>query len=476
MRLRILQKGLIVLIVPVILQVGCILQLYSLIQQADAITAREQRISNSIDLFNELVASFGNWIEDIFSVSKRGQTLAPAAYQRQFRDTVAKLVPLLDGDLQQWLIASSKEISEAQESILTTYARSSDKTSVLMRLSMLAQLKPHITLIARQTDEFRTRMLEQRRELDLMRKQEVAKRDQIKVQVMIVVITEIALTVLLVGLFLGNISSRLAVLMNNSKKLPAHVPLTETVAGGDELADLDKVLHQASQELRTAAEYRASLMQMVAHDLRTPLGSAALALDGIAGPADLPSGDRIAQAQAIKGMLGQLTRFVEDLLTIDKLEAGKLELQEEAIDLSTVIKSVCATLQPLANKKKITLSVESGSIVLAADPDRLAQVLANLIGNAMKFSPENGTVLIKASEADGMARVDVCDQGPGINQETKAKLFQKFFQESGKASSTGFGLGLAICKLIVDAHGGTIGADSPRGGGSIFWFTLPLIE
>ena len=172
-----------------------------------------------------------------------------------------------------------------------------------------------------------------------------------------------------------------------------------------------------------------------------------------------------------------LLGLINEILDLAKIEAGKMELQIEPALMSDILEAVQNTMRPLAVKKDINLHVESGALPepFPMDGARIKQVLLNLVGNAVKFTPEGGRVWVRADSEDGAVRVEVGDTGPGIAAEDHERIFLEFQQagsEAGKPQGTG--LGLALARKFVEMHGGKIWVESEVGKGSRFFFTLPV--
>jgi signal transduction histidine kinase len=218
------------------------------------------------------------------------------------------------------------------------------------------------------------------------------------------------------------------------------------------------------------------MMQMVAHDLRSPLMSAQVALDILLDKRSgaLPEMAR-RQVQSLRRNISRLTAMTSDLLTIDKLEAGKLDIEVADVDLAFLVEDAAQTLLELARQKDVALSNDCEHWFIRADRGRTLQVMINLVSNAIKFSPASTSVAISAKRENGHVVVSVVDKGPGVRKEDQERIFSKFCQVD-KGSGKGFGLGLAICKLIIEAQGGTIGVDSTPGEGSSFWFRIAESE
>ena len=216
----------------------------------------------------------------------------------------------------------------------------------------------------------------------------------------------------------------------------------------------------------------------VSHELRTPLtsirGSLTLLAVGALGamPEQAMRATKIAERNALR-----LVNLINDLLDIEKLEAGKMDMVFEQAKLSSVIERSLESVRPYADQYEIKLDLKmEKEFEVCADGDRLVQIFINLISNACKYSPRTETVLIEVKEAaDNCVGIYVHDKGRGIPADILPKMFERFQQvEAADAKRKGgSGLGLAICKAIVEQHNGKIGVDSEYGKGSTFWFTLP---
>ena len=171
-----------------------------------------------------------------------------------------------------------------------------------------------------------------------------------------------------------------------------------------------------------------------------------------------------------------MIEIVNSLLDLSKMEAGMMTYTFEQKDLAPLVNKTIQEMGPLAKSKKINLQVRLAEKLptINMDSERILQVLRNLIGNAMKFSPDEGQVTVSARSIDGGLEVSVADTGPGIPAEDLTSIFEKFKQAGSKTSQIkGTGLGLAIAKQIITRHGGKIWAKSGPGGGSTFVFVLP---
>lgn len=230
------------------------------------------------------------------------------------------------------------------------------------------------------------------------------------------------------------------------------------------------------RESREATGLRDRVLGVVAHDLRNPLNTISLSAQLLRerGLAE----DRAAEKDRlgiIERSVTQANRLIQDLLDVARTEGGEVQLDRSRLDARALVREAVALHQPIAEQRSIRLETEIPASLdpLEADHDRILQVFSNLIGNALKFSPEGSQVDIRAEQGERALRFAICDRGPGIPDEDRDKLFTEFWR--GRKETGGAGLGLAIARAIVKAHGGRIGVDTRVGEGSTFWFTLPTL-
>jgi PAS domain S-box-containing protein len=227
---------------------------------------------------------------------------------------------------------------------------------------------------------------------------------------------------------------------------------------------------------KQAERFRTELIQMVSHDLRTPLTS-------IRGTIELLLMSNAVQTKENQNLLQiadrsaeRMVTLINDLLDIEKMEAGMLQLDRHEVELSEVLTNAAQSMTYKSEQKKVAINVVETSLRVNADSDRLIQILVNLIANAIKFSSAGTTITLNAIAVNGSAVIGVQDQGRGIPAELIPTIFDRFQQvrASDSKKDHGSGLGLAICKALVELHGGTISVESQVGKGSIFKITLPM--
>ena len=249
------------------------------------------------------------------------------------------------------------------------------------------------------------------------------------------------------------------------------------VNGTDELAQLALYFNQMAEKLNQIETMRRRLIGDVSHELRTPLtaikGSMEGLMDGV-----LPATNETYQQ--IHTEADRLNRLVDDLQELSRVEARAYQLDIRPVDVSTLARTVTKRLAPHSESKRITLDLELAPDLarILADEDRAVQVLTNLTGNALQYTPEGGRITISAKRIDNEVQISVSDTGVGIPPEHLSHIFDRFYRvdkSRSRQSGGGSGIGLTIARALVEAHGGRIWAESAgEGQGSTFGFTIPV--
>jgi signal transduction histidine kinase len=230
-------------------------------------------------------------------------------------------------------------------------------------------------------------------------------------------------------------------------------------------------------EAQRATHLRDEFLSVAAHELKTPMttlrGYAQL-LGRSLGDGQIPPLTLLQRGvEAIDWQSEKLVRLTEQLLDVSRFEAGKLQLSQQQADLVVLVRGIVQSVQGTTQKHTLALTAPETCLAMV-DPMRFEQVVANLVGNAVKYSPNGGAIEITLSKPDATRiEMSVRDWGLGIPVDRRTNLFERFYQAHGEGNFGGLGLGLYVSRQIVELHGGTIDADFPTSGGSRFVVSLP---
>ena len=227
----------------------------------------------------------------------------------------------------------------------------------------------------------------------------------------------------------------------------------------------------AREKAEAAVRVRDETLGIVSHDLRNPLTKIGLSAELLIGATAEEQQDLI---HTIRMSAQQMDRLIQDLLDVARVEAGRLSVDKEVIPSESLVRDSCESNQPIATQRKqrIVCKVIGELPNICADNDRMLQVFGNLIGNAIKFAPDGGIITVEAEAVDDMVEFRIGDNGPGIPEADLGNVFRPYWQAK-KTAHMGAGLGLAIVRGIIEAHGGTVWADNAPSGGALFTFTIP---
>lgn len=247
------------------------------------------------------------------------------------------------------------------------------------------------------------------------------------------------------------------------------------VTGNDELAELVRAFNKMASDLSLLESSRRSFVANVSHELKTPMTTIGGFIDGILD-GTIPQEKQAYYLEIVSDETKRLARLVTAMLNMSKIEAGELKLNPKTFDVSADVFNVLLSFEQIIDKKNIEVTEldKLKSISITADEDMLHQVIYNLVDNAVKFT-ENGKISVSVDTDNTNTTIRIRNTGAGISSEEQAKIFERFYKvdKSRSYDVKGAGLGLYICKTIVEMHGGVIGCDSKEGEYTEFWFTLP---
>jgi PAS domain S-box-containing protein len=251
--------------------------------------------------------------------------------------------------------------------------------------------------------------------------------------------------------------------------------ITERKQAEDQLIQAKETTERANAALKEMVQMRDSLTNMIVHDLKSPLTAIAgyLELIGRYSAARLDERDTGFLKEALR-LTNKMAEMINTMLDLRRLESKEMPLQRESCDLKELAEEALRLIGPEAACTGIDVHIQPEGLPAFCDRRVICRVLVNLLGNAVKFTPQGGSIRIAFTRSDSTVKVTVSDSGSGIPPEYHEKIFESFTQVEARGSSTG--LGLAFCKLAVEAHNGRIGVESQVSKGSTFWFTLPVGE
>lgn len=251
--------------------------------------------------------------------------------------------------------------------------------------------------------------------------------------------------------------------------------ITKRKSAESKLQELYEQERNLRQQIEAEMNRRVEFTRMLAHELKTPLTPVLASSDSLL--AEIQDERLLSLARNISRGAQNLNKRIDELLDLAKGEVGILELNLEPIELLQMLREAAENIAPLAMSKGLFLRLKlpSSLTLVRADLSRVEQVVMNILSNAVKFTPKGGVIKLTASERHGFAIVEVADTGPGMSRDEQARVFEPYQRNSrDKGRLSGLGLGLALCKRLVELHGGQIWVKSRLRGGSTFGFSLPL--
>jgi len=480
MRLNLKQKGLILVSLPLLVEAGLILWLYIALEDAETKAAKEMKsrlVLQEVNNISKSIVNSANHLVNWNFTHKRNELQKFDSTMIGIADSIDSLKELSKDNAVRTAHASKLEIFGKatmrnllghREKMVSDADRVYTPNFQEFRRDFTAEFDPFLKEAQMLVDE------EERVQKSVPQAIE-ARKATLRVILVSGFAINIAVATFLAVYFSREIAARLAILTENSQRMAIGKPLLDRIGGSDEVAHLDKVFHNMAEALRTAEQTKREFVQMISHDLRTPLtailGTFELLSSGAYGQLTERGSTRVHDAERESE---RLISLINELLDIDKLESGNMQLILDDCELQDIFRRATEAVTVIAESRKIKLQTTQDNPTVNADEDRVVQIMINLLGNAVKYSPEGETIKIDVVDDQNFVRIDIIDNGPGIPKKDKKLIFERFKQIEGEAykRSGSSGLGLAICKALVESHGGTIGVDSEVGKGSRFWFTL----
>lgn len=479
--LKISHKGLLLVAIPLLFEILFFVLVLFFLAQAESMRLEELKSKALIEEANGISISLydiGNVMMSAWM--KKDKTGVISAFQEKNADISNRFRKLrklsADSKHQRQRVEKIFKFSERMNRMITDMAMK-DITStkpVGTRFDYIRMTNDSYGPLLR---EIRELTVSERKNLDAKIKEAHQFNEYAKLSLSIAVLLSIFVTAVLAKFFSTSISHRLNVLVRNVDKFKDKEELEPLLAGDDEISLVDDAFHSMVADLNLAEEKKQEFLSMISHDMRAPLtalqGTLAVATTGRYGEVNEYGVERLANAER---NVGRLISLINDLLDLERMESDTIVLEFEEVNIAEIVGSAIDSLLPVSDKKDIEVINKVKSRVLKIDSRRIEQVLINLLSNAIKFSPEGSQVTVSGAIEDGQMEIRVQDQGRGIPSSELDSIFERFNQverEDGD-KGRGYGLGLAICKHLIEAHSGEIGVESQIGEGSTFWIRIPL--
>lgn len=471
-KLKLIHSGLILVSVPLILGLVVVLTLNSALQHTMQLRRQAERSATALAALSNLIADLLEAKANLIEVRTLPEQASKAKFDKKIERSRADL------DSLKKLVAQSPQ---HYKGLVPAVPAAERAISILTKPSselQIAAVNADVNDFEFETSIEHLRSLSERLVESLPKESAKEYNRSLQWFIACILAINIAACPLLVLYYSQNVIRRLSILTHNSERFAQGRELLAPIDGDDEIAQVDSVFRSMVQTVTRARRQQQEMLQMISHDLRTPLtaiqGALTLIADGLYGQL---SESGVQKARVAEESAGRLTNLVNELLDVERLESSNLSMELKPTSLQQVITRSIDSISGFATYKQITINCMRTDCFVFADEERLIQVVVNLLSNAIKFSADGSAVSINVMErGHGEVEVRVTDCGRGVPPELKDAIFDRFSQidRLDASNERGLGLGLAICKAIVLGHNGTIGVDSENCKGSSFWFRLRL--
>jgi signal transduction histidine kinase len=478
-RLKIFHKGLILVSVPLAVELIFIGVLVVMLKHADEATQREAKCREIVAETNNMSKSFFDVATALVGYKYTHSKMFSGRYNGasgQIPDIFRRLEELTTSDPEQAQhVAKMKDIGKKILDLTKNFTTPDSSAGMMFALdahSYREQVEGYYDNIVKEASA----LVQQAKVLEDPAKVE-ASRQAVLMCLTFGVLFNLGVTFVLSAFFYNSVVRRLSVLSDNNRRMEEKQALNDPMTGDDEIADVDQAFHKMVDALSLAERQKQEFVSMISHDLRTPLTSLNITLELIGkGKFGALTEKGQSRVRDLVEEVERLIRLINELLDIQKIQSGFMKLNLSDVSLLSVIDSAVTAVNSLAEVKGVVIVSPKEDVRLWADADRLVQVVQNLVSNAIKYSPDNARITIAIETLPRSIRVTISDQGRGIPNQQLDKIFEPYQQvyASDSSPSRGTGLGLTVCKQVIEAHDGTIGVESKVGAGSTFWFVLPL--
>jgi signal transduction histidine kinase len=489
LRLSLTAKGLILVCIPLIFEAAFVLAFLNLQQQSARTAAAALKARETSNRINTVTSNlYKMW--DIFDQGHNLGALAKAkhffaiyrsTYWPILQETKTEYVQL--DNLTTENPGLNRDVKHAMQSLNTVQsvldgAFSDLKTGNISVLEHYSQTTDSLVIQYRDLVSENFALLSKHARLTAeLSSAEHAAFGQTATALMLVLSVLNAIFCLLLALYIiKGITSRIAILRNNTIRVARNEPLNSPIGGDDEIATLDAVFHSMAKALEETARMKQEFVSMLTHDLRSPLTAIQGSLELIEARSEKNDGAGVRRLIGVaERNIQRMILLINDMLDVQKIRAGKMTITSEQVCIAEVFDAVNESFVAVTEEHNVHLVIKDTDLFVRADRQKTERVLVNLVANAIKFSPAGAGITLSAVEAGNEIKISVSDQGKGISPEDQKSVFERFRQVDSPDNVGGSGLGLTICKYIVEAHGGKIWLESTPGQGTTFLFTLPIV-
>lgn len=478
MKFKLLHGGLALIGVTLLLQFAYLGCLTSFLDQADRQIAVASRPFVFAARASETMKLFYKCSSILFAIGYSKDRRFEGIYEQTVASLKKQSVAL--ADFVEATPGTSKDLTDEVRKLGETAISSLDDTKALLKetrtgvkiLETQRILGNAVTIFERYFNRLTKAIATDARSRELQVRAETSSRNAIKVLIVAGFLLNVALPLAALVFWIRGVTSRLDILSANARLLEKGKPLLQARGGQDEIADLERTFHEASDKLRHSEELKRQFTTLLSQELKQPLGVIYEALTSAeaGGMQQLNHQGRVRFKRAALSSK-RLLSIINDLVDLYDVEAGKFSVSIRNSSMRDIFQLAVDEISPLANERNVSIDTACGIDGVDCDPDRLTQVIINFLSNAVKYSPSGTTIALESKLLDEFVEVRVTDQGQGIPAEFLSKLFSRYEQSSTAVGGTG--LGLFICKSIVEQHNGTIGAENSAQGGASFWLRIP---
>ncbi|HEY9792730.1 MAG TPA: ATP-binding protein [Candidatus Obscuribacterales bacterium] len=475
--MKLLHKGIVLILVPLLVSVALIFYVYKLTVDADLQVQRQLRSAEVLAAADEF--TLGNIISDLTTLTYCAYHQDSSATNNQLgsRRMIKALHELADllrdrpvafEELRTQVRRVMKSLEDHQrlmslpQSMSLSVVRSMPKDQVMIKMKAMSV-----------EDELTSLVVEDKSIVSDADDKGRLIWQQIQIILIGGLFGSLVVTAGLGRFFYRNILERLRNIQQNIRRMDGKGMLFEPVGGSDEIAQLDSAVHETALKLRELERYKARMIGFIGQQLCEPLQSIDATIQNLNQYSADDSAKKLMESSGRS--MSRLTRLADELLNLPSLGEAKLQLVFAPVTVASLVQRSCEAVESMARHKQVTVKTRLHDAQIDVDADRVIQVLVNLLSNAIKFSPAGSPIILATDMLGDRVRFQVIDKGRGIPKEFQEKLFAKYVQVSQADSQNfkGFGLGLSICKSIVEEHGGTITFESEVGQGTTFTVEMP---